>query len=149
MSSASQNGTPTGRPSRTRGNQEVAETYRGLVGTKKCTILGALILCTQIKFSSTFGSTNNRQVATSPNPQIPALPHVARAAIRANPQIAQAGGKFLHSAQVTANRANCACGKLPQVPQVPPSTTKLPKLPQTAQFALAANYRKSRNSRLR
>ena len=43
-------------------------TYRGLVGTKKCTILGALILCTQIKFSSMFGSTNNRQVATAPNP---------------------------------------------------------------------------------
>ena len=121
MSSASQNGTPTGRPSRTRGNQEVAETYRGLVGTEKCMILGALIMCTQIKFSSMFGSTNNRQVATSLNPrittrsacgsshkfrelrlrQIPAFPHSHNSRLR----------------QVTAICAVRACSNLPQIPQ--------------------------------
>ena len=40
-------------------------TYRDLVGTESCTILGALILCTQIKCLSTFGSTNNRQIPES------------------------------------------------------------------------------------
>ena len=86
-----------------------------------------------------FGSTNNRQVATWANPRILALPHVGRAALRANPAN-PAGGKSPHLAhvasyrklrkwwvrqvtanravrawQITANRTIRACGKLLQI----------------------------------
>ena len=128
--------TPMGGKSQNRKiySQHTAQcTYKGLVGTKKCMILGALILCTRINFFSTFGPTNNCQNALSPNPQIPALAGVARAAVRALPAN-RAGGKFPH---FSADLARAA------------SYRKFARAASYRKFALAVSYHKARDLQIK